>query len=1012
MPAANGIQPKGIKRRRLRLEYLEARSLLAGDLRFVSYNVHATDNSFGRGNGLPSSDLGTVLQAIGNEVTNGLARPVDLVALQEVRSQSTTTADVVSQLNAIYGGGIYARGALNGDASSGLDTVGIVYNTQTLDLLGEAAIGTASSTGQPRQTLRYRLRPDGGTAATEFYIYVSHFKSSDGPEDMARRELEAEAIRADADALGQGVNIIYAGDFNLQESAEDAYQDLLAAGSGQAFDPLNSPGTWHTNNFFRAILTQTPSLNPVNPNFTGGGLDDRFDFQLISGELTNGTGLEYLTGSYHTFGNNGAVPVNGNINDASNTALPGLANRTTILNLLTTVSDHLPVVADYHAPLAPPAATVQFTAASQSVNEGTASVTITAQLSAVASQNVSMPFTLSGTAAGSGGDYTLATSSPLTITAGNLSAFITINLVNDTLDEPSETIIVTMGTPTNAGVGTTIVHTATIADNDLLRVSLVTPTSSGFQVEFNGAVNAASVNLYDQNGVYGSSDATLVGATTGIIRGSLVWNAAGNQATFVRTGGYQIASNSFGTLPVDSYTVTLRSGASGFIGAHGDQLDGNANGIGGVDYSTSFAVSPTAANIVTLSLPDFARGYGQAVNVPAEVASGIPITVSRGAGLTSVAFALQYDAALLTIGSVTKGAGVAADAVLSTVGSTPGQLVVSLTSPTQLSFFNAPFTLLNIAANVPTTAPYTEKQLLTINGAAVSAGVTSLPVAADPGLHVAAFFGDVDASRTYNSADLPALQRVLTGSNTGFGAYRAADPLILADLSRDGALKSDDASLVYRLIQSLTIAGVPALPAGIVPLPPTGTDPRISVPQNIVAHAGEIVQVPVWLEATDPRVITLQAADLALTYDPAALSVLRIRGGSLLGSAARSYGPARPGELELHAWSSQGAIELRPGDRGTLVIIEMLVADDATGRLAINLVHGSGARTAVYDAELTSLVLQPEPTESASDEIDGLITILAAEQNRLRHHRKPPGRPFGPLPLTRAVSGKTNFTHS
>src|SRR5262249_9680455 len=63
--------------------------------------------------------------------------------------------------------------------------------------------------------------------------------------------------------------------------------------------------------------------------------------------LTDGTALEYRATTYHTFGNNGSVALNGNINDPSSTALPGLANRTTVLNLLTTVTDHLPTVADF-----------------------------------------------------------------------------------------------------------------------------------------------------------------------------------------------------------------------------------------------------------------------------------------------------------------------------------------------------------------------------------------------------------------------------------------------------------------------------------------------------------------------------------------------------------------------------------------------------------------------------------------------------------------------------------------
>jgi hypothetical protein len=90
--------------------------------------------------------------------------------------------------------------------------------------------------------------------------------------------------------------------------------------------------------------------------------------------------------------------------------------------------------------------------------------TITAQLSAASGQNVTVPFTLSGTAVDPA-DYGI-TASPITITAGNTTQTISITVVDDTIDELNETVIVTMGAPTNATQGATTVHTATINDND------------------------------------------------------------------------------------------------------------------------------------------------------------------------------------------------------------------------------------------------------------------------------------------------------------------------------------------------------------------------------------------------------------------------------------------------------------------------------------------------------------------------------------------------------------------
>lgn len=333
---------------RLRLELLESRMTPAGGyFRMASYNISAADSA-------PATGLNTILQAIGNEVVAGQSAPLDLIALQEVASQSTTTQSVVNLMNGLYGAGVYGRGNVNG-ASTGSGTQGVVYNTQTLQLLSETAIGTASTAGQPRQALRYRFHPIGAGSAADFYVYVSHFKANDDPDSANRRLVEANALRADADALGQGVQVLYVGDFNVYRSSETAYQRLLTSGAGQAFDPLHRPGDWHNSSSFVDIHTQAPAVNPPG-GLTGGGLDDRFDFQLFSNELTDGSGFEYVSGTYRAFGNNGSVALNGNINATTSTALPGLSNRVQVLNLLTTVTDHLPVVADFRV-LTPPTVT-------------------------------------------------------------------------------------------------------------------------------------------------------------------------------------------------------------------------------------------------------------------------------------------------------------------------------------------------------------------------------------------------------------------------------------------------------------------------------------------------------------------------------------------------------------------------------------------------------------------------------------------------------------------------------
>jgi hypothetical protein len=77
-------------------------------------------------------------------------------------------------------------------------------------------------------------------------------------------------------------------------------------------------------------------------------MDDRFDFQLLTANLTDGNGLAYIPNSYHAFGNNGthtSSNMNTPINSATNTAQPR-----EVLDAMAGILDHLPVVADYQLP--------------------------------------------------------------------------------------------------------------------------------------------------------------------------------------------------------------------------------------------------------------------------------------------------------------------------------------------------------------------------------------------------------------------------------------------------------------------------------------------------------------------------------------------------------------------------------------------------------------------------------------------------------------------------------------
>ena len=77
-------------------------------LRVVTYNLAIADPEGGVTTARPDTDI--VLKAIGEETRNGIAKPIDVLLLQEQYLMHTSTQSVVDVLNGIYGAGTYARG--------------------------------------------------------------------------------------------------------------------------------------------------------------------------------------------------------------------------------------------------------------------------------------------------------------------------------------------------------------------------------------------------------------------------------------------------------------------------------------------------------------------------------------------------------------------------------------------------------------------------------------------------------------------------------------------------------------------------------------------------------------------------------------------------------------------------------------------------------------------------------------------------------------------------------------
>ncbi len=492
-------------------------------------------------------------------------------------------------------------------------------------------------------------------------------------------------------------------------------------------------------------------------------------------------------------------------------------------------------------------------------------------------------------------------------------------------------------------------------------VSSLTPTATGFTALFNRTIVASALNLYTTQALAAASDVTLTGSVSGAVRGSIVLNAAGDGFTFVATAGL-LASN-------QTYTVTLRSGADAFQDSLGGLLDGNADGTPGDNYSTTFNVAAPSGDRRTLSVPNFARGFGQDINLPASGATGIPVTLSDGTGVQSVDFDLAFDPALLTITNVTVAAGITGNVSFNT--STIGLLRVSYFSSGALPTGSTSF--LNITADVPDNAPYSAKHVLDLRNISINEGtIASID---DDAVHVAAYLGDATGNRGYSGLDASLISRVVVGLDTGHAAYPMLDPIILSDVTANGGLSGLDASLVAQKVVGLTVTQIPALP-GLEPPTGGGPDPKLYIPQSLSGQIGQTITVPLMLDVTDAGGIALQAGDYALSFDPTKFSVANARLGTLdaTGFGISANVNNTLGTITVSTFATGSPVNLSFGTSGSVVLLDFTVlAGAALGSSAIDLENDIGGTfTSLNEGGLT---LVPAPTNNANDPVDGLFTI-------------------------------------
>ena len=517
-----------------------------------------------------------------------------------------------------------------------------------------------------------------------------------------------------------------------------------------------------------------------------------------------------------------------------------------------------------------------------------------------------------------------------------------------------------------------------------LSVTDFTQMTTGFQSVFNGVLNTSVLDL---------ADVSLTGNATGPISGSLVVDQVGgiSRITFLVSGGTGVGLSPLvhGILPNDTYTMTFISAGTGFVDTSGGLLNDGSN------YSTTFTVAnPTAALVV--SLPDFARGPGQTVNVPATSSSnGIPLQVDNtGASVmsvTSIKMNLVYNPALLTItgGSVAAGMPTSARVTVNTTD-LPGTAQIDFESTTALLINpEVAATCIRLTATVPHDAPYGSKEILDLQDLKINNNATG--VVADDAMHVVAYTGDTTMAGSYSVEDAMNVARVAVQLNTGFAAWPLLDPVVLADVYSDGLINAVDAMSIARYVLGLPTPQIPAMPEGVTPAM-SGPDPQLSVVGCQLSVPDSTVQVPVMLDQSDG----LTGVNLVIAYDTSRLKVSAadVEKGSLT-TGFDSFTvrvDQQAGIIYISGYGTDGP--LMGQGAGSVANISFQVKDNApAGAAFINLMASSGtARTALSGVDALGnpflFDLEPRPSNAAGDALDGRIDVLSLDpltQDTLGH---------------------------
>ena len=424
-------------------------------------------------------------------------------------------------------------------------------------------------------------------------------------------------------------------------------------------------------------------------------------------------------------------------------------------------------------------------------DSGSADLTFTVTLDAASGKEITVAYAEgTGGTATSGTDYTALSSGTLTFAAGETSKTVTVSVTGDTTDEPDETVVVALSSPTNATVSSTAgTGTGTITDDD--DAPTVTLALSRTSIAESGATNAATVTASLDRA--SSEDTTVtVAAAAGAATAATDFTLSAGPTLTIAAG----STSSTGTVTVTAVDNSRDDPDKSVT------VSGTATNSQGITQPSSVTLTITDdddAPTLSIDSPSVTEGNSGSANLTFTVslspASGKQVTVAYAEGTGGTATS-GTDYTALSGGTLTFAAGETSKTVtVSVTGDTTDEpnetVVVALSSPTNATVSSTAGTgtgTITDDDDAPTVTLALSRTSIAESGATNSATVTaSLDRASseDTTVTVAAAAGANTANGDFSLSASPTLT-IAAGATSSTGTVT----ITAVDNSRDDPDKS------------------------------------------------------------------------------------------------------------------------------------------------------------------------------------------------------------------------------